>query len=204
MHKPHLRCFVYGWMMTRKAEWSLDFLVAKRCVCNYDIQVIFLVMLKLKGLLSMFEELLASSLAFDVRTLLLKVTVSWTTLVSFRRLIAPSTINWALHRIPKFLQQLIIWQLLHPKKNWNNWKSHLGSIFDLTDSGMILLNEIACLQAMFWEILCIFFGRMEQWAQKSIFSWWPFKNNLALLVYWQMLWLGLASNLLANLPKQHM
>ena len=48
------------------------------------------------------------------------------------------------------------------KKNWNNWKSHLGSIFDLTDSGMILLNEIACLQAMFWEILCIFFGRMEQ------------------------------------------
>ena len=46
-----------------------------------------------QGLLSMFEELLASSLAFDVRTLLLKVTVSWTTLVFFRRLIAPSTIN---------------------------------------------------------------------------------------------------------------
>ena len=48
------------------------------------------------------------------------------------------------------------------KKDWNNWRNHLVSISDLMDFGMILLYEIGCLQAMCWEILCIYFGPMEQ------------------------------------------
>ena len=48
------------------------------------------------------------------------------------------------------------------KKDWNNWRNHLVSISDLMEFGMILLYEIGCLQAMRWEILCRYFGPMEQ------------------------------------------
>ena len=72
------------------------------------------------------------------------------------------------------------------------------------DFGMILLYEIGCLQAMCWEILCIYFGPMEQWVQKLIFSWWLFKIDLIMLLSWQMPCLALALNLLAHLLEPHM
>ena len=158
---------------------------------------------RLRGLPSIFEGQLASSPVFCAKTLLLRVTLLWTALDSFTKLIAQNTRNWTLHRTVTYSARLIIWQQLRQKRDWNNWRNHLVSIGDLMDSGMILLYAIVCLQAICWEIQCTYFGPMEQWAQKLIFSWWLFKIDLAISVSWQMPCLGLALNLLAKVPKTY-
>ena len=107
-----------------------------------------LVTLRLKGLPSIFEGQLASSPVFGAKTLLLRDNTGF-----FHQITCAENFQLSIASDPDIFSAIDhLATIAFKKRDWNNWRNHLVSVGDLTDFGMILLYEIACLQAICWEI----------------------------------------------------